>query len=200
MIGFPQTETHCQKLKEYNIDFDRILFLSEEENEEDAGKEVTARMTEADGIGYDWAEELGVANALKQVITDFLGEDNTEKIMEMKDCTGSINEVHFKIRSRLDPFFCRPDDTTEDIRTSADYEEEEIHRMPRSDFGDFCPVTYVDDGFLVRGGVDEESSEPCELYVHGKRYFFASMKEVEKFKKDPQRYMVVQSRAMQLPL
>ena len=65
MIGFPQTELHCQKLKEYNIDFDRILFLTEEENEEEAGKEVTARMTEADGIGYDWAEELGVANALK---------------------------------------------------------------------------------------------------------------------------------------
>lgn len=58
------------------------------------------------------------------------GEEEEEKtvdvkeVMELKDCTGSIDEVHFKIRSRLDPFFCRPDDTTDDIRTSADYEEE----------------------------------------------------------------------------
>ena len=41
LIGFPQTAAHCEKLKEFNIDFDRILFLSEEENEEDAGKEVS---------------------------------------------------------------------------------------------------------------------------------------------------------------
>ena len=119
--------------------------------------------------------------------------------MELKDCTGTIDEVHFKIRSQLDPFFTRPDDTTDDIRTSADYEEEEIHRMPKSDFGDFCPVTYIDDGFLVRGGNDDEDS-PCELYVHGKRYFFAGSKEVEKFKKNPQRYMVIQNHTMTLPL
>ena len=120
--------------------------------------------------------------------------------MELKDCTGSIGEVHFKIRARLDPFFCRPDDTVDDIRTSADYEEEEIHRMPRSDFGDYCPVTYVDDGFLVKGGNDDEGGDPCELYVYGKRYFFAGVREMEKFKKDPQRYMVIQSKKMSLPL
>ena len=112
--------------------------------------------------------------------------------MELKDCTGDIDEVHFKIRSRLDPFFTRPDDTTDDIRTSADYEEEEIFRMPRSDFGDYCPVTFVDDGFLVKGGSDEEGGEPNELYVNGKRYFFAGAKEMDKFKKDPARYMIVQ--------
>ena len=65
LLGFPQTETHCKKLKEYNMYFDRILFLSEEENEEEAGKQTTERMTDADGVAYDWAEELGVANALK---------------------------------------------------------------------------------------------------------------------------------------
>lgn len=192
LIGFPQTETHCQKLKEFNIDFDRVIFLSEEENEEDPGKEVTERMTEADGVSYEWAAELEIANAIMATIKEHLGEDNEGKIMEMKDLSGSIDEVHFKIRSRLDPFFTRPDDTTDDIRTAADYEEEEIHRLPRSDFGDYCPVTFVDDGYLVKGQVDDEGGEPCELYVHGKRYFFAGTKEMEAFKKNPSKYMIVQ--------
>ena len=92
------------------------------------------------------------------MIVEWLGEDNQEKIMDFRDCTGSIDEVFFKIRSRLDPFFVRPDDTTDDIKTSADFEEEEIKRMPRCDFGDYCPVTYVDDGYLVKGGADEEGA------------------------------------------
>ena len=210
MIGFPQTETHCAKLREFNIDFDRIMFLSEDENEEEPGKDVTKRMTEIDETAYEFAAEVEIANAQMTVIKAYLesedyknyrlkimrgwrdlaeGEEEEEKtvdvkeVMELKDCTGNIDEVHFKIRSRLDPFFCRPDDTTDDIRTSADYEEEEIHRMPKSDFGDYCPVTYVDEGFLVKGGTDEEGGDPNELYVNGKRYFFAGTKEMEKFKK-----------------
>lgn len=191
LIGFPQTEAHCQKLKEFNIDFDRVMFLSEEDNEEEPGKEVTQRMTEHDGVAYDWASEIEMANALMATIKEYLGEENEGKIMEMRDLSGNIDEVHFKIKSKLDPFFTRPDDTTDDIRTAADYEEEEIHRMPRGDFGDYCPVTYVDDGYLVKGQVDEEAGEPNELYVHGKRYYFAGAKEMEKFKKNPQKYMVV---------
>lgn len=199
-IGFPQTATHCEKLGKYNIDFDRILFLSEEDDEEKAGAEVTKRMTEKDETAYDWPAELEIANALAAVVKEWLGEDKQDKVMEMKDCTGTADEVHFKIRSRLDPFFTRPDDTTDNIRTSADYEEEEIHRMPRSDFGDYCPVTYVDAGFLVKGGADEEGGDPNELYVRGKRYFFAGEEEMKKFKNDPSRYMIVQNQGASLPL
>ena len=111
--------------------------------------------------------------------------------MELKDCTGSIDEVHFKLRSRLDPFLTRPDDTTDDIRTSADDGEAEIVRMPRCDFGDYCPVTYIDDGYLVKGGADDDGGEPNELYIHGKRYFFAGQEELMKFKKEPSKYMIV---------
>ena len=228
LIGFPQTETHCAKLREFNIDFDRIMFLSEEENEEEPGKEVAKRVTELDETAYDWAAELEIANAQSTVVKAYLeseeyknwrlwsmrggrdlGENEEEEegravdvkeVMELKDCTGGIDEVHFKIRSKLDPFFCRPDDTTDDIRTSADYEEEEIHRLPKCDFGDYCPVTYVDDGFLVKGGADEEGGDPNELYVNGKRYFFAGAKELETFKKCPSKYMIVQSQGASLPI
>ena len=165
--------------------------LSEEENEDEPGKEVTQRMTEVDEFAYDFAAELEIANAQLQVIRDGLGEENQEPVMEIRECSGTIDEVAFKLRSKLDPFFTRPDDTTDDIRTSADYEEETIFRMPRSDFGDYCPVTYVDDGYLVKGG-DDEDGNPNELYVNGKRYFFAGAKEMEKFRKEPSKYMIVQ--------
>ena len=204
------------------------MFLSEEDNEEEPGKEVTKRVTEIDETAYDWAAELEIANAQSAVVKAYLeseeyknwrlwsmrgGRDLAEneeeeegravdvkEVMDLKDLTGSIEEVHFKIRSRLDPFFCRPDDTTDDIRTSADYEEEEIHRLPKCDFGDYCPVTYVDDGFLVKGGSDEDGGDPNELYVNGKRYFFAGIKEMEKFKKCPSKYMIVQSQGASLPI
>ena len=165
--------------------------LSEEDNEEEPGKDVTKRMTEEDGVAYDFASELEIANAQLGVIKEWLGEDRQEKVMEMRDCSGTIDEVAFKIRSKLDPFFTRPDDTTDDIRTSADYEED-MKRLPRSDFGDYCPVTYVDDGYLVKGGADEDGDGPNELYVNGKRYFFAGVKEMDKFKKEPSKYMIVQ--------
>jgi hypothetical protein len=29
LIGFPETEEHCNKLKEHGIEFDRILFLND---------------------------------------------------------------------------------------------------------------------------------------------------------------------------
>jgi len=192
LIGFPQTETHCSKLKEYNIGFDRVLFLADEgADEQEAGSQVTKRMTETDEMTYDYAAELEIANAQLNVIKEWLGEEGQDRLMELKDMSGTVEEVHFKIRSRLDPFFVRPDDTTDDIRTAADYEEEEIHRMPRCDFGDYCPVTYVDDGFLVKGGADEDGGDPNELYIHGKRYFFAGSAELEKFKKRPSKYMIV---------
>jgi len=192
LIGFPQTETHCQKLADFNIKFDRVVVLSEEDNEEEPGKDITKRMTEKDEVAYDFAAELEISNAQLAVIKEWLGEDAQDRVLELRECSGSIEEVSFKIRSKLDPFFTRPDDTTDDIRTTADYEDD-MHRLPRSDFGDYCPVTFVDEGYLVKGGADEEGGDPNELYVNGKRYYFAGSKELEKFRKQPSKYMIVQS-------
>ena len=72
--------------------------------------------------------------------------------------------------------------------------------MPKCDFGDYCPVTFVDDGFLVKGGSDEDGGDLNELYVNGKRYFFAGSKEMEKFKKEPSKYMIVQEQGCSLPI
>ena len=65
MIGFPQSEVHVEKLKEYGFGFDRLLFLTDL-NEEDAGKEVTQRNTRSDGLKYDWEAE---AEAAQKILT-----------------------------------------------------------------------------------------------------------------------------------
>ena len=49
--------------------------LSEEENEEELGKEVSKRMTEKDEVSYEFAQELEVANAQLNVIKEWLGEE-----------------------------------------------------------------------------------------------------------------------------
>lgn len=42
LIGFPESEEQINKLKEHGIDFDRILYLTDT-NEEEPGVEIKAR-------------------------------------------------------------------------------------------------------------------------------------------------------------
>lgn len=95
-----------------------------------------------------------------------------EKVIKI-DCNGKPEEVFIKIRTAIDPFFLKPD-SSEDVRISADLEEDEDGNkkaLPKSDFGDYCPVTFVDEGFMVKGDPEKES------LVFGKTYLFASDKE-----------------------
>jgi len=52
MVGFPETEEHINKLKESGLDFDRIIYLNDT-NEEEPGVEIKKRMMEDDSM-YDW--------------------------------------------------------------------------------------------------------------------------------------------------
>lgn len=56
-------------------------------------------------------------------------------------------------------------------------------RGPKSDFGDYCPVTYCKSGFLVKGKADFES------FIFGKSFRFAGEKEQEEFKFNPVAYL-----------
>ena len=62
-------------------------------------------------------------------------------------------------------------------------DEENPRRGPKSDFGDFCPITYVKSGFLVKGKADFES------FVFGKTYRFSGEKEQEEFKFNPAAFL-----------
>jgi hypothetical protein len=63
MIGFPQSEIHVEKLKEYGFGFDRLLFLTDL-SEEEPGKEVTKRHSKSEGLKYEWETELETATKI----------------------------------------------------------------------------------------------------------------------------------------
>jgi len=64
-------------------------------------------------------------------------------------CNGAKDDVFIRIRNEIDPFYVKVDNP-DDVRATADLDEED-KRLPKSDFGDYCPVTYVKDNWLVRG-------------------------------------------------
>ena len=186
MIGFPQIELHATKLKEHGIDFDRILNLTDT-SEEDAGKAVTDRMQVKD-MHYSWDAELEKASAIVAMAKEHLNEEIIGEIQ----ATGSTNDVLNKIRLDLDPFYLRVDNP-DDVRVSADLDEE-AKKLPKGDFGDYCPITYVNTGFLQKGNPELEAT------VFGKTYVFAFEQQLEEFKVNPVLYLKPQGKPAEIPL
>ena len=79
------------------------------------------------------------------IVKEAMGEENVKEI----SCNGKEDDVFIRIRNEIDPFYLKVDNV-DDIRTSADLSEED-KKLPKGDFGDYCPVTYIKDNWLVRG-------------------------------------------------
>lgn len=92
-------------------------------------------------------------------------------------CNGSEEDVFIRIRNEIDPFFLKVDNA-EDVRMSADLGDED-KKLPKGDFGDYCPVTYVKEKWIVRGNPE------MEVTINGKTYWPAGEKEQEEFKFNP---------------
>lgn len=183
MYGFPQTELHIAKAKEYGIVFDKIIYLNDM-NEEEPGKAIKERMNGVGDFVFDWEEESAKAQKVLANIKEFIGEDNVVEV----DCNGSNKDVFIKLQTKIDPFFTQAD--SEEIKFDwsslpqpEDAADDYQRRGPKSDFGDYCPVTYCNSGFLVKGKSDFES------FIFGKSYRFAGEKEQEEFKFNPDAFL-----------
>jgi len=84
-------------------------------------------------------------------------------------------------------------DVLEDVRVTADLGEED-KPLSKGDFGDYCPVTFVNDNWLVRGNPEKE------VIINGKTYFLAGEKEEEEFKFNPSKFLQLQQGIGNLPL
>jgi adenylate/nucleoside-diphosphate kinase len=94
---------------------------------------------------------------------------------------GTPEEIAARIRLEIDPFAVRCDNP-EDVRVSSELEEE-AKRLPKGNFGDFCPVTFVKDGWLVKGSPEHE------VTIYGKTHLLAGDAELALFKADPAKYL-----------
>lgn len=160
--------------------FDRVILLNDQ-TEEEPGREIKKRMQGRSEFVYDYDEEIAKTQKVIANIKEFIGEEGVVEV----DCTGSKPDVFIKLRTKIDPYFVQvdSDDIKFDYGQLPNEDEENPRRGPKSDFGDYCPVTYSDSGFLVKGKPD------FEAFVFGKSYRFAGEKELEKFKFNPSNYL-----------
>ncbi len=56
MVGFPENQEHIEKLKGHGIEFDRIIYLNDT-NEEEPGAEIKKRMKDLELFDYDQENE-----------------------------------------------------------------------------------------------------------------------------------------------
>jgi adenylate/nucleoside-diphosphate kinase len=98
-------------------------------------------MTKADPY-YSWEQENEKSNR----IIEFCKEIFSDEIVSVIEAQGTEDDVTIKIRMDIDPFYLRVDNP-DDVRVSADLDED-ARKLPKGDFGDYCPVTYVNDNFL----------------------------------------------------
>jgi len=173
LLGFPQTEIHCEKLKEYGLDFDRIIYLNDngdEEKELEAGQSIAKRIPLPDEVEYDWEFENEKAQRVLGVVKEAIGdEDHFEEI----DCAGDIDQVFINIKTKIDPFFALADNEENyEVQADIDNDEDDPNPkfLPRSDFGTFCPVTFLNENYLIRGDPEQECTH------HGKTFTFATEK------------------------
>ena len=157
-------------MKGHGIEFDKIIYLNDT-NEEDPGGEIKKRMAHVELYDFDYENEM--AQKILALAKEHLGEENVKEI----SCNGEKETILIRLRNEIDPFYIKVDNP-DDVRVSADLGEED-KKLPKGDFGDYCPVTYVNDGWLVRGNPEQE------VTIHGKTYWLSGEKEAEKFKFNP---------------
>ena len=178
MLGYPFTEDEANSMKEFNVEFDKIIYLVDPTD-----GEILAKRGAEDLV--DIAKDISLAEQAANVCKDAFGEEN---LIEIK-IDGTEEEVHDRILKALDPFYLNLDDA-DNIVTKEEAGEDAVVTTA-SEYSNFDPVVLKEQNWLMPG------SEELEVQVLGKRYLFVSEAEMEKFKNAPQSYR--QEKPVQVP-
>lgn len=154
-------------MKAHGLEFDKIIYLTDT-NETEVGDEIKLRNKDVEH--YDYQEEFDNSQKFLAVAREQVGEEIVREI----HCNGTRDTVLIRLRNDIDPFYLKVDNPDD----SADIGEED-KKTPKGDFGDYCPVTYVQDNWLVRGDPTQE------VTIFGKTYWLAGEKEATEFKLNP---------------
>lgn len=176
LIGLPSNEEHIARLKELGIVPDKVIFLTDT-NEENPGEEVRKRVALEDPF-YSIEADSEYMKKAKAACTEAYSED---KIIEV-NCNGDKSHVFYNICSALDPFFPCIDDPSLVAKVTADLAEG-ARPLPKGEYADFCPVTLKKERMLIVG--DPET----EVQYKGRTYRFAGQPEMEEFKVNPAVYV-----------
>jgi len=173
LVGYPQTEEQVNALKEHGIVLNRILYLTDTSEEPGAALQKKG----------DYRTEFSLENELEksekalQIVKEAFGEE------VVKEVPINFGEEEFKkqVLWTVDPFYINVDPDGDVVATGDVGEDDEPVKW--GDCGLFCPVTLVDEGWLLPGKEDQE------IQVRGKRYRFYSEEALNKFKLSVEDYV-----------
>lgn len=100
LLGFPKTEVHCNKLKMHGLDFDRVICITDQ-TEEDPGKALFERNQVINPeVNYDWEEENAKVQKVMAVVKEhMIPEEVVDVVYKEVDCTGDADKVFIKLRT-----------------------------------------------------------------------------------------------------
>lgn len=163
MIGFPFTEEEAVALKEFNIEFDKILYFVDPND----GETLIQRGAEE---FVDISKELALMDQAVAVVKEAFGDENVIEIQ----IAGTEDQVHEKICKSLDPFYIQLEDPDNVI--SKEEAGELAIAATFGEYGPYDPVVLTEQNWLMKG------ADEFEVQSLGKRYTFVSEVEMEKFK------------------
>ena len=188
LINHPFNDDECEKLKEFNIVMDRIIYLKDDSDEgikalterriqnfnslkeEKQGEEL--EKTKAETAKYE--EIIGILKEKYNV-------NNEESVIEV-GYNEPLEELKLKLENALNPFNVKIDQEDKVVLPS-EVNVEEKYPLSRGPFGLFCPVIYKDDNWLFY------APEANEVQVNQKVYRISGEKEMEKFRNNPAKYL-----------
>lgn len=170
MLGYPCTEEEATSLKDFGVEFDKIINLVDPNDGEILAKRGAENFV-------DLAKELAFADQAASICKDAFGEEN---VIDIK-IDGTEQEVHDRILKALDPFYINIEDP--DNIVSKEEAGEEAVVSTASEYSNYDPVILKEHNWLMPG------SDEFEVQSLGKRYLFVSEAEMEKFKSSPQDYI-----------
>ena len=185
--GLPSNEEQINKFKEFNIVFNKIIYLVDE-SEVPLRALLARNRPDFEKLSEEKIEEE--VQKLQKLITDL--EETTINLLKDKytvneedpiiriNVAEPIEQVRIKLEYALNPFLIQQDDE-EKSYNKEDFTPEKIN-MPYGEYGKFCPVTYLKDNWLFQGSGEFETN------INHRRYVFATAEDQEEFKKNYRKY------------
>lgn len=174
LVGYPYNEEQIAALKDHNINLDKVIFLKDA-SEEEPGKVFKDRPNFEEL--YTLENELALADGALKALQEAYGEDIVKEVA----INVSQEEINNQVLLAVDPFYIRVDRET-DVVAEGDLSETD-EPVPWSEYGSYCPVTLVEEGWLVAGKKD------FELQVRGRRYWFYGQEEQKRFTQNLELYV-----------
>ena len=188
LINHPFSDEECEKLKEFNIVMDRIIYIKDDT--EEGIKALTERRVpnfntlKEERQGEELEKTKAEAAKFEEVIgilKEKYNVNNEESVIEV-GYNEPIEELKLKLENALNPFNIKIDQEDK-IVAPSEINLEEKYPLSRGPFGLFCPVIYKEDNWLFY------APEANEVQVNQKVYRISGEKEMEKFRNNPAKYL-----------